>query len=331
MCIVRLSHSGGGSTMGLEDDPRVTATKELLQGRLESVFDKTSKDCHDKLWPKGPLPIDLHNLPAEVVFGPNYDTIIRSAISQWKEQSLLYVTAGYKSLIRLIWQIQRDAATSADIAMELAWEAVDEAFGWTGADKTGSTRFEEWQRLATLLDVPVFEQLNRDFLLLFERHLNNLRLEAISSAPTAHSMDAASAEPARPEVLLGNRALGPYVDDPDVYPKDKKDKKVVGIARARLVDRIKRELDELRPEFERHTDLTGLAIHLEELAVYYPNYVIFQERRAGKLLLLRGNSLQNKAYKDLAYEIAAARARRAVTTMETAWNRYHKYLDSETK
>jgi hypothetical protein len=175
--------------MGSEGDARVKAAKDSLQSRLKDVFDKTLYDCHNRL------------LEFEYPFSTGAgDSVVRDAIDDWRAKSLECITKGFESFLA----VTRGNAR-ADIARSLTWEAIDQAFNWTGEDRGNSTRFEEWLTEATSMDivwvyglrmvslecnvqnVPQTVQLNCDFRTQFERLLDQLRNEAFSNIPTAQS------------------------------------------------------------------------------------------------------------------------------------------------
>jgi hypothetical protein len=316
--------------MRCEGDARVAAAKRWLQRRLEEAFSNTSFYCRSKF-------AEFQYPPVTTGEG---DPVVRHAVREFRERSLECIPEGFNRLLEAIRTLQQDAGDDlADIAKNLTWEAIDKTFNWTAGDRSNSSRFEDWTTQAeanfevmggvvmvspecnNMPNASLADQLNCDFRTQFERLLNQLRDEAFldtgTAKPTNTTPAAAAYDPGAPK---------PYSDDPDLKDEDPRKR---GIARARLVQHVREELDYFRPIF---TDI-GRS-DLEQMALQHNDQIIFQERRRGKLLLCWDNCydlLKKMAFKKLAAEIGAAKACVAPSTMETAWKDYHKFLDSENK
>jgi len=240
-------------------------------------------------------------------------------IKQWREESRECIREGFKSVFALMPQ----QSAQADAAKDLIWGVIDQVFRWT-KDRNTSTRFQEWLHKAgfsppfemdglmdglegSWLQTSIPDQLDYDFRTEFERVLTQLRHDAFSTLPST-ALLASSADGA-PELYT--------------YVEPEGDAKTVGIARARLVQHIRAELDYFRPIFAEMVSKDDL----EGLAQQHPKQMVFRERRNGKLLLaVRYDLLRKMAYPSLANYIASAVAHRAPTTMETAWKDYHTFL-----
>jgi hypothetical protein len=196
--------------MGSEDDPSVRAARDLLQDRLEHVFEKTSADCYDRL-------ANLQELYPDI--GATGYESIRAGIKRWRENSLECISEGFRSFVALLRESHQDEGeTPVELAEMLSWQAIDRAFLWTTKKKSNRTRFKEWITRATAADALWVEglrmvspkcnrgkgqttQLNCDFRSQFERLLYQLRKEAFLGKPTAQSTSTATfSEPPAPEV-----------------------------------------------------------------------------------------------------------------------------------
>lgn len=182
--------------MRSEDDPRVRVATDLLQDRLEHVFEETSADCYDRL-------ANLQQLPPDIA-ATGYESI-RTAIKQWRENSLECISESFSSFVALLRESRQDAENATErLATMLSWQAIDRAFRWTTKKRSNNIRFKEWMTRATSADflrvdglrmvspkcnAKSFQttQLNCDFRTQFERLLNRLSNEAFLNNPAAQS------------------------------------------------------------------------------------------------------------------------------------------------
>jgi hypothetical protein len=306
--------------MGLEDDPRVAAAKRWLQNRLDEAFRDTSFYCRSKF--------AEFQYPPECTGGG--DPIVRQAVREFRKRSLDCISQGFSRLFKVIGALQQGAGDDlADTARNLTWNAIDETF-WTAGDRKNPSKFIEWMTQAEAnfgvvggvpmvspeCDMPnssLADQLNCDFRTQFEHRLNMLRDEAFSNIPSAQSVTLLTAASA-----LDPNAPEPYADDQQL---DSDDPETRTMARARLVRKIRKEVDYFRTALEGKTRK-----EIEQLALRYPRNAIFMRDADGLLLLsAKFRALwcgKKPAYAKLAFEIAGAKAGRDASVMKKAWTKH---------
>lgn len=313
--------------MTLAQDPKITAALDLLRSGLQEAFLRTSESCAFSL--RG---VDLEVTDevteeeefVEVEIDPAL--ILRESIQSWREISLERITVSYGYVFAAARDFKESVLMSADVARDLAWGEIDQFFYWDPPARDNAQKFTDWLKRCRIGDIdymadevwPPFEgvtlgdsleaRLNREFHTSFERLLTKLRNEALL---TQQDVAAATAPGhTRPD---DNRPE-PYVDPPDLESKDDARR---GKARAWMVERAIRELDYLRPLFEKGRTA-------EELSTDFPDFLVFQEKRLNRFLITA--PVAKQAYKEAALEVAAARIGRARGTVENAWKKYKRYL-----
>lgn len=170
----------------------------ILQLTLDELFKKTAVDCATKMmqyWDSPPEigPDGTAYLPA------GGDSIVVTAVGDWREKSLDLVTAGFHRLLQATPR-SLGSGQARDRAAELTWEAIDQVYGWCdGRLKTG--RFREWfmdagadsmdnRNTPADFDLPLmhgeckmntrtYVQLCCDFRRMFENRLAALRLGSL--------------------------------------------------------------------------------------------------------------------------------------------------------
>jgi hypothetical protein len=312
----------------LRNSPKVKVEQELLRTLLEEAFAKTAAECWEEVF----------QLEWPVNSTTEAEPIVLAAVRRWRDESMKDVSSAFSQIHAAATELLPDLQASADAARELTWEVIYPVFQWTEQDTTNDSKFKEWQFRATgasfmWLDawrpaspdcdylqraqsVNLAERLHCDFRTQFDRLLTVLRLRAFRTPNTSASQEwepgpARAPEDGRPH---------PYVEDPDLKSPNRLK---LAAARVRLLDRVDEELAYLRPLFERGEDP-------EELAKEYESsgFVVFQQRRMKKLLLDR-KLLDNKAFKTLSYQIAAAKAANVSTSYMEKARQYYKRLKNE--
>lgn len=284
----------------MASDERAQRAAEVLRDTLVDLAGRTSSELYGRL---------------DAICGPYTPAItglgypeIREAISRWRDLAADEVRAAFKRLLRL--------AKSPEAAKSVLWGGIDAAFKWSPPSRENSKSFDEWLERAGVDDIEGFrlrsikcerygkpsDQLNCDFRTLFE----------LCIAQVAEELDQAEDEP-RGAVLP---TLPAYQRDPEL---DSKNPEILGRARTKLVIRVRKELETIRPDVERRTPI-------EKLAGEHTGFAIFQERVRG---FLEAWYQKPKCHRAYSFEIAGQLGNYSKHTFERAWKKHHKNLDSE--
>lgn len=118
-----------------------------------------------------------------------------------------------------------------------------------------------------------------------------------------------------------SREPSPFLADSRLQtPRVKEKAKLAGIARARMVQMVKKELAIIRPDLFSRNDI-------EALRARYPDFVVFEVCAQHPNLVDALENLQStKQYVWLAIKIAAAKLGLADSTIESAWRRFKKFM-----
>jgi hypothetical protein len=298
------------SLVNADSDYRVRNVKNALREQLENLFEDTSRDCSVNI-----SRLDDGDYRTELRF-------ITDTSEKWRKESLRWITWGFRKLY---------AVVSLGDAENGVWEVVDEVFRWK-ADKTSPVKFKFWQSLATRssplgagglsIVSPKYshlgdmaDQLNAIFRADFEKRLIRLRNEAILAEKNElDSTVPASTEAASP------LPRGLSAPRPSTLELNSKDSRVLGIARAKLVAAALEEVSYVRPALRSRGDVP-------KLAGEHSDFMMFEVLLRNKYVLEKlGPLIENAEFTKLAIEIAAAKAGRSFSTMQTAYKHFKDYL-----
>jgi hypothetical protein len=309
----------------------------ILRSNLQDCFEETSNDCNNKCKDFDYIEDDgtgFLGWPQSGSGEPEGHQVIRSSAEKWRKESWDCVEDGFWSLFKLTNELERDSDKSAAAAEAQTWGIIDEFFQWTATDKSNTGKFREWQDRAlgrvnnvspssvmqmindecnkpeatSFLEANLYTSLRRDFLRLFERRLEKLRYMASQSAPVNPSGTNSAPQPDVGE---------PGAEDPDLRSRDKKKR---GIARARFVARVKKELDNIRPDLFSAKDI-------DKLAEKHSDYVVFKIcANRGDLREALADLQIHKQYLWLAIRIAAAKLSKSEARISDEWQDYKDSL-----
>jgi hypothetical protein len=118
--------------------------------------------------------------------------------------------------------------------------------------------------------------------------------------------------------LSASKEAPPAASEPTVAPEDKASN--TGLARARIVLKVKRELDQIRPDVFSKRDV------LKVLATI-PESIVLKVCKKNQILLEAVGLIQTRPqYVGLAIDIAAVIIGKAPATVKDAWQNYKKLI-----
>jgi hypothetical protein len=307
---------------------------EVLQLSLQDVFQQTAIDCATKM-------IKHWNSPSETdaegrgFFRHSGEPIIAAAIRNWREQSVQRVNAGFDELVRA-GLMQSSSRVARDRAAELAWEAIDQAFGWED-NRHKTRRFAAWLLDSQAIDhrneplgfdVPLrfsdcaalnkapAAQLSCDFRRTFEMRL---KLLVLGARPSQNRSMPSTGDSAAENKL---ESAAPSLAQPWYFTEDLRVRKAaINIpARGKLVAEIKGELRRYPRE------VNELRVNPAAVAKKWPRCVafdIYARATPGKRRIF-GACISDAKHEELAYELAADAAGKSVASMRKAWSLYNR-------
>ena len=249
-------------------------------------------------------------------------------IQEWREKSMERVRDSFERFFHA-------AVDSPDIvervrqASEMSWQMINGVFGWESGDHSNCrviakclfddpTMTGELSLPVNPAGVPwecIAEAINYDFWTRFDRLLKQLANDKISATPLPAAQRALSGKSVGAAPM--NDGSSARDEDPDLHSKDKK---IRGIARARVVAKVKAELDTLRPLYFSDNDFG-------DLAVRYRDFTTFEACAKQEQLREPLSALQlHRQYWWLAIKIAAVKLGKREATIEDNWSRYGKFL-----
>jgi hypothetical protein len=253
-------------------------------------------------------------------------------IQEWRERSMERVRDSFERFFH--------AAVESPVvgervrqASELSWQVINGVFGWESGNHSNCrviakclfddpTMTGELSLPRNPAGVPwesIAEAINYDFWTRFDRLLKQLANDKLSAAPpplSDISGPASSDEPV--SATSPNDAPAAHYEDPDLASSSKKTR---GIARARVVAKVKSELDTLRPLYFSDNDF-------ENLAKRHHLFITFEACAKQEQLREPLAALQlHKQYVWLAIKIAAVKLGKREATIEDNWGRYRKFLN----
>jgi hypothetical protein len=296
---------------------RVQAAQDLLRTHLEDLVERASDEYKHDIWRRvNPL--------AEA-------DLTRQMIQEWRDKSLERISDSFERFFHAAVE-SPSVGERVRQARELSWQAINAVFGWESGDHSNCRVFAKClfddPTMTGELNLPrnpagvpwesIAEAINYDFWTRFDRLLKQLANDKLSATPPPAE---AAAESASSGKSVGaaplNDGSSPQDEDPDLYSKDKKTR---GTARAKVVAKVKAELDTLRPLYFSDKDF-------EDLAERYHDFTTFEACAKQDQLREPLSALQlHRQYLWLAIKIAAVKIGKKEATIEDNWRRYKRFL-----
>lgn len=300
----------------MEND-RIQAAQGLLRTHLEDLIERASDEYSHDIWRRV-------NPVAEA-------DLTRQMIQEWRDKSLERVGDSFERFFHAAVE-SPGVGERVRQASELSWQVINAVFGWELGDYTNCRVFAKClfddPTMTGELSLPrnpagvpwecIAEAINYDFWTRFDRLLKQLANDKLSATPPPAEVAAQPASSGTPvgAAPLNNRSSTPD-EDPDLSSKDKK---IRGTARAKVVAKVKAELDTLRPLYFSDKDF-------EDLAERYHDFTTFEACAKQEQLREPLAALQlHRQYWWLAIKIAAVKLGKKEATIEDNWGRYGKFV-----
>jgi hypothetical protein len=302
------------------ENDRVQAAQDLLRTHLEDLVERASDEYNHDIWRRvNPL--------AEA-------DLTRQMVQEWRDKSLEHISDSFERFFHAVGE-SHGVGERVRHASELSWQVINAVFGWESGDHSnyqvvGKCLFDD-PTMTGELGLPrnpagvrwkcIAEAINYDFWSRFDRLLKQLSNNKLSAAPppVSGSMEPTSSGKSVSAVPLNDGSSERY-EDPDLSSDDKKTR---CIARAKVVAKVKSELDKLRPFYFSDNDF-------EDLAARHGEFITFEACAKQEELREPLAALQmHKQYVWLAIKIAAVKIGKNEATIEDNWRRYRKFLNVE--
>ena len=321
----------------VRNNPQIMVAQEKLRRCLESSFAETSAECRmaiaelrNKVEDESPVQ-DWEDSPTF----HRERSIAAKAAHQWRKQTVGHVNDAFYSIEPVVRHLLKNSDKSSEITKELAWEVICPFFEWALDSSENMNKFIQWQKRAVggsnyIIDgfLPLSvecpakcnlaELLHCDFRVLIDKCPTEPRDGVLPDSDLQKSK-AETVPPPTAGALKQYGSLPPYAEDPCLESSGPKHKKAV----CRLLERIRMELNHVRPWLDRVDEL-------EELAPHFKGYVVF-EPPLEALLLDHIHKDGGAKFKDLACKLVGAKTGLSAATVRRFPTRYNKVQKDKAK